>query len=417
MVLTLPGRTHGLGLFTEPLLRSLAIDRESYGFMNLWATLLGALFCLPCGWLIDRIGLRSVYLAITFALGATVVAMGLYATGNPHFWLSINLPAAPGGAFIVGFALDLFLFLLLTRLFGQSALSVVSLAMIGKCQDRRSGLASGAFAVSTAFGFMGAIALVRQILLSLPDDWRLPWTGIGVAVVLLGGVGAMLIRTRLLDEQPEAVIAERSPATSCSLKQAILSPAFWTFSLAISFYGMVVAGTGLFNQSILDERGFDRAIFYNVTLIGIPFGLLSNLLTGLLASYVKLSKLMAVATAAFAVTLAAFPLVTTELQVYLYAISLALAGGAMTVCFYTVYRRAFGTAHLGSIQGIAQMLTVIFSAAGPLVFASTKVRLGNYVDLFPIFAAIALGLAVLTWLFGMPTPERSRAEPQRAPAT
>ena len=35
MVLTLPGRTHGLGLFTEPLLKSLSLDRESYGFLNL----------------------------------------------------------------------------------------------------------------------------------------------------------------------------------------------------------------------------------------------------------------------------------------------------------------------------------------------------------------------------------------------
>src|SRR5882757_9632 len=68
MVLTLPGRTHGLGLFTEPLLRSLALDRESYGFMNLWATLLGALLCLPCGWLLDRFGTRAVLLVVTSGL-------------------------------------------------------------------------------------------------------------------------------------------------------------------------------------------------------------------------------------------------------------------------------------------------------------------------------------------------------------
>src|SRR4051795_10116505 len=75
MVLTLPGRTHGLGLFTEPLLKSLALDRESYGFLNLWATLLGAAFCLPCGWLLDRLGTRAVFLGVTAALGVTVLAM------------------------------------------------------------------------------------------------------------------------------------------------------------------------------------------------------------------------------------------------------------------------------------------------------------------------------------------------------
>ena len=54
MVATLPGRTHGLGLITEPLLADLGLDRVGYAAVNLWATLLGALFCVPCGWLLDR---------------------------------------------------------------------------------------------------------------------------------------------------------------------------------------------------------------------------------------------------------------------------------------------------------------------------------------------------------------------------
>ena len=51
MVATLPGRTHGLGLVTEPLLADLGLDRVPFAALNLWATLLGAAFCLPVGWL------------------------------------------------------------------------------------------------------------------------------------------------------------------------------------------------------------------------------------------------------------------------------------------------------------------------------------------------------------------------------
>src|SRR5262245_20216184 len=75
MVATLPGRTHGLGLVTEPLLADLRLDRLDYAAVNLWATLLGAAFCLPCGWLLDRVGTRAVLLGVTLGLGATVVAM------------------------------------------------------------------------------------------------------------------------------------------------------------------------------------------------------------------------------------------------------------------------------------------------------------------------------------------------------
>lgn len=54
MLATLPGRTQGLGLVTEPLLEDLQLDRGEFAHMNLWATLLGALFCLPAGRLTDR---------------------------------------------------------------------------------------------------------------------------------------------------------------------------------------------------------------------------------------------------------------------------------------------------------------------------------------------------------------------------
>src|SRR5205807_3464673 len=75
MVGTLPGRTQGLGLVTEPLLADLQIDRVTYATLNLWATLIGALFCLPCGKLVDRWGSRGVLAGVSLALGATVLTM------------------------------------------------------------------------------------------------------------------------------------------------------------------------------------------------------------------------------------------------------------------------------------------------------------------------------------------------------
>src|SRR5438445_4801128 len=85
MVATLPGRTHGLGLVTEPLLADLGLDRVHYAAINLWATLLGAAFCLPCGWLIDRLGVRLVLTGVLVSLGGVVVLMsrvrGLWVAG------------------------------------------------------------------------------------------------------------------------------------------------------------------------------------------------------------------------------------------------------------------------------------------------------------------------------------------------
>src|ERR1700720_3902549 len=90
MVGTLPGRTQGLGLVTEPLIADLGIDRVAYATINLWATLIGALFCLPCGRLVDRLGSRAVLTAVLAALGATVLSMGA-ANSMPALWITITL--------------------------------------------------------------------------------------------------------------------------------------------------------------------------------------------------------------------------------------------------------------------------------------------------------------------------------------
>jgi MFS family permease len=404
MVLTLPGRTQGLGLFTEPLLKDLALDRESYGFCNLWATLLGALFCVPCGWLMDRFGTRVVFLGVTTALGAVVWSMSWIVTGA---W-TITLAPDPDVTLVI--PVDLFLFLLLTRGLGQSALSVVSLALIGRAAGKRGGLAMGLFAFATAIGYMAAYRILGR-----PEDWRPSWAGIGITVLGLGLAGGLLIRDRLLASgrsQP----GERTDEASFSLGQALLSPTFWTFSIATSFLGMVLAGTSLFGESLAAERGltissladsfvFQKMVFVNVLLVGIPFGLTANLLSGAVLWWAgprALPRVMALATALFGLALWLFPLVTTELQIYIYGAIVSTTGGAMSVCFYSVYRRAFGPAKLGSIQGMAQMLTVLFSAAGPLVFASAKTRLGGYGELFPSFGVIAIVMAAITLFVGLP---------------
>ena len=116
-----------------------------------------------------------------------------------------------------------------------------------------------------------------------------------------------------------------------------------------------------------------------------------------LATRAPLGKLFAGGLLLLAITLGVFPFVAEEWQAYAYAAALAAAGGAITVCFFTVWRREYGPAALGRIQGAAQLLTVLFSAIGPLLFAAFKTRLGAYAPLFPWLAGTALALAACAW--------------------
>jgi MFS family permease len=409
MVATLPGRTHGLGLFTEPIRKSLGLDTENYGFLNMGATLLGALFCLPCGWLIDRLGTRRVLTGVMVALGGVVLAMSQ--VQGDWVWRG-NLPS-PWGTFSIVLLVDFFLLVLLTRGLGQSALSVASLSLLGRTASRRAGWATGVYSVLVSAGFMGAFWVLGEWVKQHPHEWRPAWASIGVAVLVAGLLTGALVRPRPLEVESVAngALMDGEAETSRTLGQALRSPAFWTFGVAVSFYGMVAAGTSLFNEGILNTLFPEdtKRIFVNVIRLSIPIGLASNLLGGWLATRGSLSRMLALAMAALAAALAVFPSIRTEWQVYLYAAVVAAAGGLITVCFFAVWRVGFGPVHLGKIQGAAQMLTVLFSALGPPLFGSAKARLGSYLPLFPYLAAVSLALALTAWLAGLPG-ERAAAK-------
>lgn len=407
MVATLPGRTHGLGLITEPLLADLGLGRVPFAALNFWATLIGAGFCLPVGWLIDRLGVRVVLAAVLLSLGAVVVAMTGVTAGSSVLGLPTPEAFFAGGVESAGVPLDLFLLVLLTRGLGQSALSVVSLALIGKAAGDRPGVVIGAYSFLVAVGFLAAFAGVKAAFEHLHADWRAVWAGIGWALVGFGALGLPFVR----EPRPAASGPASTESYGRTLGAALLTPGFWVFGLATSFYGLVAAGMSLFNQSLLAERGFDRGVFLTITTATPLIGLGANLLAGWLAVRVRLGVLLAGSLSLQAAALAAFPFVTTLPQVYAYAAAMGVAGGVLTVVFFTVWRQAFGPAHLGQIQGAAQLLTVLASAAGPLVLAAGQRAYGSYAPVVQNLAAVAAGFAAAALLAPLPTASPRGEEP------
>ncbi|HEY1187193.1 MAG TPA: hypothetical protein VGE74_06015, partial [Gemmata sp.] len=67
---------------------------------------------------------------------------------------------------------------------------------------------------------------------------------------------------------------------------------------------------------------------------------------------------------------------------------------------------AFGPAHLGTIQGAAQLLTVLASAGGPLVFAAGHRATGSYAPVVQGLALVAAAFAVVAWLTPLPNSTR-----------
>jgi MFS family permease len=359
-------------------MRDLSIGRVLFAEINLVATLIGSLFCLGIGRLIDRAGSRLVLTVVSLCLGLVVLAM----SATRGVWPLLAL-------------------ITLTRGFGQSALSVASLALVGKWFSRRLSLAMGAYALVMSIGFMAAFPAVGAAVQA--SGWRVAWAGVGFALVLvLAPVSWLLVRST-----PEGVglevdggggpVEDAGVTAGATLTEALASPAFWIFALAASVYGLAASGIALFNESILAERGFDPSTYYRTLVVTALTALLGNFAGGAFASRGSLRRLLAAAMLLLTLSLAALPHVTTQAEVMAYAVVMGLAGGFVMVVFFSFWGRAYGRAHLGRIQGAAQILTVLASAVGPLLLAQCVAWTGSYAAAFYALAAVValLGLAAI----------------------
>jgi MFS family permease len=379
MVGTLPGRTQGLGLVTEPLLQDLNIGRVEYAQINLWATLIGSLFAIGIGRFIDQLGTRVVLTSVAIGLGLVVCAM----SGVQSFW-------------------PLVIAITLTRGLGQSALSVISLTMIGhwfaaSAIDR----AMAVYSIVMSIGFMIAFPVVGSLVQAW--GWRYAWLSIGIGLLVILAP-ASLILARKIPYQPHQPHQPDQP-DGATWQQALATPAFWSFSIGAALYGLVASGIGLFNESILLERGFGPGVFYQTLVVTALTALIGNFGGGWLATRTSLTNLLAVSMLVLALGLAALPHVTAIWQVMAWATAMGLGGGLVMVLFFSVWPRVYGRAHLGRIQGAAQAMTVLASAVGPLLLAWCVEWTGSYAAMFNILAAVIGAVAFAAMI--TPLPGRS----------
>jgi cyanate permease len=377
MLATLPGRTQGLGLITEPMLRDLRLDRVSYASVNLWATLLGALACLPIGRVFDRWGLRGTTAALIALLALVVWAMS----------------ALEGGVLL------LFALVFATRAIGQSALSVASITAVGKSFDRSVGVAMGVYSVLLTVLFAAAFTAIGTSV--RVSGWRTAWAQVAVGLLVCAAPVALLLRERGGTASSDESAPEAAEG-GFTLARAIRTPPFWVFAGATSLFGLVSSGLGLFNEAVLAERGFDQQTYVRFLAGTSIIGLAGQFVCGWLTLRWRIERLLAVAMGIYAAAIAALPLLTTLAALWIFAALIGVSGGMITVIFFAVWRRAFGIAHLGRIQGAAQMLTVLASAIGPLLFAQSASWTGSFFPVLWMLAPCVLLLGIAAFRVSLP---------------
>lgn len=270
-------------------------------------------------------------------------------------------------------------------------------------------LATGLYSILVSVGFTVAFLWGRSQR-DLP--WRTQWQGLGTFLLFgLTPLFLLLVRsapdTTNFDSE-EASSERHSEQSDYSVNEALATPAFWLFGFATSLYGLVSAGVSLFNESLLMERGFEKTAFYDLGMMTTGIGLASNLLTGLMATRIRITVLASLAMSLLSAALLGLPFVSTYPALVTYAVAMGCAGGMVTVLFFTIWAQLYGSTHLGRIQGIAQMMTVFASAVGPRVLADVKTRTGSYLPAIVCLGVIAFVVAVAISIVPLPKKENQK---------
>ena len=285
MLATLPGRTQGLGLITEPMLADLRLDRVTYATINLWATLIGAAICLPIGRVFDTVGLRSTTLALTLLLAAVVWGMSQIGGGA---WLAVR--ARPRHA----------------RARPERA--------VGRQHHRPS--------ASRSAGTPACRWASTRCCSASSSCWRSSRSAAASAPPAGGRRGPRSRSASSCWPRPRCCSCasrrtadgRRRPrrAAGATLGEALRTPAFWIFAVATSLFGLVSSGLGLFNQHVLAERGFPQTIYVTFLAATAIIALVGQFGCGWLTRYWPMPRLLAIAMGIYGAALGALPFVTAH---------------------------------------------------------------------------------------------------------
>lgn len=399
MLMSIPGQTVGVSVFTDFLINELSIPRNYLSLAYLVGTIGSALLMTRAGKLYDKLGARTLGTVISFSLGLVLLFLSFSAQITTFF--RRLLPGA--GTIIIPFII-MSLGFFLVRFTGQGSLTLLSKNMVMEWFEKKRGFANAILGVSVSFGFSYAPRLLDGLI------GRFTWQGAWrVLAVIVGGGFAFLVfiffRNKPEDHglKPDgsAKIRKRKTHTETTavkdftLKEARRTYTFWLLTFALMLSALIVTAFTFHVVSIFESKGLTRTqaigIFLPSSIIAIGFQFLGSYLS----DYIKLKYL--ILTQLFGQILLCLGIIFLKpgFPVVLIIIGMGINQGLFGVNGNVAWPRFFGRTHLGAVSGFGTAWLVAGSAVGPYLFSLIFDTSGTY-----MYAALGSLVVVSLLLIG-----------------
>jgi len=395
VLMSIPGQTMGVSVFTDDLLAATGLSRIALSNTYLVGTLASGLLLPFGGVLFDRHGARPLAILACWGLGATLCFLTVadHASRGLASALSVVFPVSPTAAA----AVVLCVAFTALRFSGQGMLTMVSRAMVSKWFDRRRGQVAGLLGVVINFGFSLAPALLGFWIGAA--GWRGAWLGMAATVGIgMSGLAWLLFRDNpeecglhmdggtsspapLPPDQgpaPKDVAALEPEELGYTRAEALRTLVFWVFAFALAIQSMVYTGITFHIVDLGAEHGMGRvevvSLFIPIAVVSMSMGFA----VGLAADRLRLQWLVMAMMVFQAIGFVGFAQLQDPVWRAVGVAGWGLSGGFYGPLTTVAIPKLFGRRHLGAISGALMSLLVMASALGPSALAMSKLVLGAY---------------------------------------
>ncbi len=400
VLMSIPGQTMGVSVFTENLLADLDIDRNYLSLAYLIGTVGSGLLITRAGKLYDRFGARVMGLVAGGMLGLSL----LYLTRVESVSVFVNRSFS-------GISPSLAIFIMLSfgfwgiRFFGQGMLTMVSRNMVMIWFDKRRGFANAILGIFAAFGF----SLAPKVLDMFIE--RRTWTGTWLMLGIITGIGFVLFVLLLYRDNPrdcecradgEMPFRQKRkrppslPERSYTLREARGTFAFWIFTMGLAIGALYISGMTFHVVSVFDSVGIDKNMAIGIFLPASLIAIVIQFFSSYLSDFIRLKYLLLVFLAGMMLTTSGLIVLSaSSIPYWMIITGNGITWGLYTVLIAVVWPRFYGLVNLGAISGYSLSWSVIASALGPYLFSRSLDLTGNYKMIGIISLVISSTLLIL----------------------
>lgn len=398
MLMSVPGQTVGVSVFTDFLIDALSLTRRHLSLAYLVGTTASALLLTRAGRFYDRAGARTMAVVVSLGLGGVLLYLS-FSPGISAVLLRLLPFLSRAAASFVVMSIGFFFL----RFLGQGSLTLVSRNVVMEWFEKRRGMANAILGVAVSFGFSYSPRILDRLIQA--GGWQTAWRFL--ALIIAGGFcvfafvffrdrpedfglkpdgGAVKVR-KILHPETEA-------GRNFELKEARRTFSYWVFIFALTMASLIVTAFTFHVVSIFAEAGLSRsravAIFFPSSIVAVSVQFLASWAS----DYLKLKYLLALQIAGMAILALGVVLLSPGLPVVLIILGNGITQGLMGVTNNITWVRFFGRKHLGAVSGFAAAWTVAGSAVGPYLFSLSLDVAGSYALISIICLCITAALLI-----------------------